>query len=164
MNEEKNIWRGSSSPIVYLGFFLVCGVSSLLLLALAVMAAFKWGALAALVCAALLLIPVLAGVVKLISNQSRVYEITTQRIRVTTGVFSKTSQETELYRVVDMTLQQPFLYRLCKRGSLVLATNDTTTPILALEALPNVESLREELRRSVEACREQKRVRLMEME
>ena len=164
MTEEKTIWRGSSSPIVYFGFFLLCGVASVVLIVLCIVLALEFGTLPAVVCGGLVLVPVLAGAFKLVINQCRVYEVTTQRLRVTTGVFSKTSQELELYRVKDLSVVQPFLYRFYKCGNVILTTNDASSPTLVLEAVPHLDTLREELRRSVEVCRDQKRVRLAELE
>ena len=89
MTEEKTIWRGSSSPSVYFGFFLLCGVASVVLIVLCIVLALEFGTLPAVVCGGLVLVPVLAGAFKLVINQCRVYEVTTQRLRVTTGVFSK---------------------------------------------------------------------------
>lgn len=164
MTDEKTIWRGSSSPVVYFGFFFLCGVADVVLLGLCVVLALKYGALPAVVCGGLALVPVLAGAYKTILNQCRVYEVTTQRLRITTGVFSKTSQELELYRVKDLSVVQPFLYRFFKCGNLILTTNDASSPTLVLEAVPKLDALREELRRNVELCRDQKRVRLAELE
>jgi uncharacterized membrane protein YdbT with pleckstrin-like domain len=164
MTDEKTIWRGSSSPIVYFGFFFVCGGASVLLIGLCIVLALEFGTTPAVVCGGLVLVPVMAGAVKLVVNQCRVYEVTTERIRVTTGVFSKTSQELELYRVKDLSVVQPFVYRVNKCGNIVLTTNDASSPTLMLEAVPHLDTLREELRRNVELCRDQKRVRLAELE
>jgi uncharacterized membrane protein YdbT with pleckstrin-like domain len=164
MTEEKTIWRGSSSPILYAGYFLFCGLGVLICLALALILGIKQGLPFALAAVAASLIPLGLGAWRWILNQSRVFEITSQRIRVTSGLFSKTSQEMELYRIKDITLVEPFLQRLGKCGNLILATNDASTPTLAIEAVPNVELLREDLRNAVEVCRDQKRVRLNELE
>jgi uncharacterized membrane protein YdbT with pleckstrin-like domain len=164
MNEEKTIWRGSSSAVLYAGFYFLCGSAFILCLAAAIYLGIHYGLTSALVCVGVSLLPLIAGLVRWLVNQSCVYELTSQRIRISSGIFSKTSQEVELYRIKDMTMVQPFLQRFFKCGNLVLATNDASTPTVAIEAVPEIEKLRDELRNAVETCRDQKRVRLNELE
>ena len=95
---------------------------------------------------------------------SRVYEITTERIKVTTGLVSKRTDDLELYRVKDTVLEEPVLLRLAGAGNIVLTTNDATTPTLVLEGITGAKELREELRKHIEACRDRKRTRLTELE
>lgn len=140
MEEEKTIWKGPSSQVVNLGTYILCVL-------------FVW-----------LIVPLFIGIWKWIVNNSRVYEITTQRLRITEGVFSKRTDEIELYRVNDTTLVEPFLYRMFGAGNIVLSTNDPTTPIITIEAVKNASGLREELRKSIEVCRDRKRVRVTEFE
>lgn len=138
--EEKTIWKGSSSQVIYLGTYIVCGL-------------LVW-----------LIVPLFIAIWKWIENRCRVYELTTQRLRVTTGVFSKRTEEMELYRVTDSTLVEPFIYRTFGAGNIVMNTNDPTTPVLTIEAVKNASWLREELRKCIEECRDRKRVRVTEME
>jgi uncharacterized membrane protein YdbT with pleckstrin-like domain len=138
--EEKTIWKGNSSQVIYLGTYIVCGL-------------LVW-----------LIVPLFIAIWKWIENRSRVYELTTQRLRVITGVFNKRTEEMELYRVTDTTLVEPFIYRAFGAGNIVMNTNDPTTPVLTLEAVKNPSWLREELRKSIEECRDRKRVRVTEME
>ena len=95
---------------------------------------------------------------------SRVYEITTERIKVTTGLVSKRTDDLELYRVKDMVLEEPPLLRLAGAGNIVLTTSDTTTPTLVLEGITGAKELREQLRKHIEDCRDRKRTRLTELE
>ena len=134
------MWKGSSSAWRMLGLFTVCFL-------------FCW-----------LLVPILIAWWKYWENRCRIFELTTQRIRLTTGIFNKVSEEIELYRVEDIKVVQPFWYRLFGLGSIMLATNDASAPTFTIDAIPNVVELREHLRKSVEQCRDRKRVRLMEME
>lgn len=95
---------------------------------------------------------------------SRVYEITTERIKVTTGLVNKHTDDLELYRVKDTVLEEPVLLRLAGAGNIVLTTSDTTTPSLVLEGITGAKELREELRKHIESCRDRKRTRLTELE
>jgi hypothetical protein len=90
--------------------------------------------------------------------------LTSQRIRVTTGVFSRRTEDLELYRVDDLILTEPFLLRLVGRGNVIAMSSDRTTPQLVLEAVPQALSLRDKMRHYVEICRERKRTRVLDME
>ena len=70
----------------------------------------------------------------------------------------------ELYRVRDITYVQPFIQRFFGSGNIVLTTTDATSPLLILEATPNSNKLQDELRKNIEICRDQKRVRLAELD
>ena len=150
MNEETNptatnpaeqvIWEGSSSQVRNLHIYLLCAL-------------FCW-----------LIVPIIYAIVKWVQLRCRRYEITTQRVRIREGVFSKRTDELELYRVKDSTVLEPFWQRLFGIGNIVITTNDTTTPTLTLEALPNAAETREKLRAAIEECRDRKRVRIAELE
>lgn len=140
MDEEKTIWKGSSSQVINLGTYVLCGL-------------FFW-----------LVIPIFIWLWKWIENRCRVYEITTERIRITFGIFTKRTQELELYRVNDSSLIEPFWYRQFGAGNIVMTTNDVSNPTLILEAIKGAAELREEIRKNVEICRQKKRVRIAEIE
>jgi uncharacterized membrane protein YdbT with pleckstrin-like domain len=82
---------------------------------------------------------------------------------VTQGVFAKRTDELELYRVRDTTMVQPFIYRVFKKGNIVLTTTDASTPTMVIEAVPLAEEMRDKLRQAIEACRDRKRARISEL-
>jgi len=137
---EQIIWSGSSSQVRNLGIYLLCAL-------------FCW-----------LIVPIFYAIAKWIELRSRHYEITTQLVRVRQGVWSKRTDELELYRVKDSTVFEPFWQRLFGVGSINITTNDASTPSLVLEALPNATDTREKLRTAIEECRDRKRVRIAELE
>ena len=140
MPAEQVIWSGSSSQVRNLGIYILCAL-------------FCW-----------LIVPLIYAIVKWIQLRSRHYEITTQRVRIRQGLFSKRTDELELYRVKDSTVFEPFWQRLFGVGSIVITTNDASTPSLTLEALPHASDKREKLRAAIEECRDRKRVRIAELE
>jgi uncharacterized membrane protein YdbT with pleckstrin-like domain len=156
MSDEKTIFQGSSSQFLNVDVFAGCGLGAIALLVLSLV--FWWGFL--------LLLPIPIGIAawKWLELKCRVYEVTTERIKVSRGVLTRRTDEMELYRVTDLTLIEPFFFRLCGLGSVIITTNDKSTPTLTIHAVKGVKELREELRRAVEACREKKRVRLAELE
>jgi len=90
------------------------------------------------------------------------YELTTQRIRITTGVFNQKIDEIELYRVKDINMTRTFWMRLTGLSSIHLKTSDRSLPTLNIPAIDQGEELREQLREQVEQVRDKKRVREMD--
>jgi len=157
MSEETAIWKGSSSPLLYLGTFVLCGLSVLLVIALAIASRRWWIGLG-------IFIPAGFAGFKWLINQFRVYELTTQRLKISSGILNRKTDELELYRVKDITLLSPLHLRVFGLGNIAIVSHDETNPKVIMEAIPKVESLRESLRNNVEICREKKRVRLAELE
>tara|TARA_B100001250_G_scaffold207706_1_gene178320 strand:- start:198 stop:620 length:423 start_codon:yes stop_codon:yes gene_type:complete len=85
-------------------------------------------------------------------------KITNERIIEERGVFSKITEELELFRVKDITLHQSFWYRILGLSNIHLRTSDKTSPLYILQGMVNGKELREELRRAVEKRREAKGV------
>ena len=84
--------------------------------------------------------------------------ITNERIIDEKGVFSRTTNELELFRVKDITLHQSFWYRLLGISNIYLRTSDKTSPFYVLQGIVNGKELREKLRKIVERRREDKGV------
>lgn len=160
--EEKSIWSGSSSQIVNLGAFVLSGLAfSALLAALVVL----WPKLKPLGMAALapalvmLLVPPAYALIKVILIKSLRYEVTSERIKITSGILSKKSSALELYRVKDYTLDAPFFFRLFGLGNVNILTSDRSNPEIVLRAVPRARKLMDDIRTHVELRRDQKRVR-----
>jgi uncharacterized membrane protein YdbT with pleckstrin-like domain len=93
------------------------------------------------------------------------YKITTQRIVVETGVFSKELQQTDVYRITDYTVERPFSQRLLGTGNIVVQAMDRSTPSLRIEALKtDVVALYEKLRAATEAEKRRRGVRVVDYE
>lgn len=140
MEEERLIWRGNPSQATNFAIFVVCGL-------------LFW-----------LVVPIFIAFWRWLQTKMKIYEVTTERIKTTTGIFTKHTEEMELYRVKDTTLIEPFFLRLFHAGTIILTTNDQTTPRLVMDAIPNPSQLREELRKYVELCRQRRGVRIAELE
>lgn len=140
MEDESTVWQGTSSQVRNLHIYILC----------------------ALLC--WLIVPIFYAIWKYLELRAREYHVTTQRIRIRSGVFSKRAEELELYRVKDHSLVEPFWQRLFGLGNIELATHDTSHPELKIEAVPDAPALRDAIRKNVEACRERRRVRVAEFE
>ena len=64
----------------------------------------------------------------------------------------------------DYKLEQPLSLRIFRLGNVVMQTSDKTTPTVILRAIHDAESVRENIRTHVEACRMRKGVREIDFE
>ena len=133
--EETIIWKGHPSHVKDLGFHVVCGLFAWLVLPLGFM---LW---------------------RFLTTKFTEYEITSERLRITKGVLSKRMDETELYRVKDTSIDQPFFLRLFKLANLELSSSDSSTPHVTLFAIADARVTRENLRGCIEKMRIKRGVR-----
>lgn len=169
--QEQTIWEGSSSQWLNFKSFFLSGLVGLLILAAL---GWAWGSLPPqaasyrtpilLGLAGLLLVPAFIALRGYLEIRCRRYTLTTERLRIARGILSKRTDDTELYRIDDILLVQPFLLRLVSRGNVVLTTSDRTTPEILIEAVRNPTWLRDEVRRYVEICRDRKKTRVLDFE
>ncbi len=157
--EERSVWEGRPSQILLAHVHLGCALLALALL---------WGALELALplpaAVGLAIAPLVYALARGILSASRSYRVTTERLVTRSGIFSKRTEETELYRVTDYQVVEPFLLRLFGLGHVELATSDEANPLQRLEGIRAPQALRDELRKHVEVCRDKKRVRVTELE
>ena len=93
------------------------------------------------------------------------YKVTTRRVMVDRGLFSKRLEQIDNYRLKDYVVERPFGQRLVGTGNLLLHTMDQTTPSIRLDGLrTDVVALYEQLRAAAEAERARRNVRLLDNE
>ncbi|AFY74993.1 hypothetical protein Syn7502_03095 [Synechococcus sp. PCC 7502] len=86
------------------------------------------------------------------------YLITSQRVVVESGIFSRRIDTLELYLVNDIELDKPFGQRLMGTGNITLIGQDHSNPVLRLVRLPlDVRELYEQLRQSVQQSKHGRR-------
>ena len=141
---EVDVWSGSPSQIKNLGVYIACGIISLTIIG------------------AVFAIPYAFWKYFVVRCQR--YELTSQRLKLHSGVLNKKIDELELYRVKDTKLEQPLFLRIFGLGNVTLISSDTTTPVSLVYAIKDAKELREQIRALVEGRRDQKRVRLAEVE
>ena len=93
------------------------------------------------------------------------YKITSQRVVIERGMFSKRMDQVELYRVVDYIVERPFGQRIMGTGNIILEAMDKTTPeirIIAIKA--DVMNLYEKLRYATEQEKRKRGVRVLDIE
>lgn len=140
MAEERELWRGTPSQLVNLGWYILW----LLLF---------W-----------LVIPLFILLWQWLVIRNTVYELTSERLKLRSGVLNKHLDEVELYRVRDYKLEQPFFQRPFGLGNIVMQTSDRSHPTVRLRAVRNGEQLYERIRSAVEQARAKKGVREVDVE
>jgi uncharacterized membrane protein YdbT with pleckstrin-like domain len=137
---EEMVWRGTSSQWKNFGVFILC-------------AFFCW-----------LIVPIFIALARYLQTKNKVYELTTERLKTTEGVFSKVTDTLELYRVKDLEKRQPFFYRLVGVENVALNTSDASSPFILIEAISSSAGFADKIRNQVEAVRAQKGVREIDVE
>ncbi len=88
----------------------------------------------------------IAYLVYWIRSISTTYEITTQRVRVERGLFSKLKENVELFRIDHFDLHKPLGMRLAGQCMLHLRSSDASFETVMLYGIPSLEGLADTLR------------------
>jgi uncharacterized membrane protein YdbT with pleckstrin-like domain len=156
-SEEENIvWKGRSHQIV--NFWPLA--ASILLLVLLLIGAFTWKGWLAWG----ILVPLAYGGWLYLGTKLKVFELTSERIRIYEGILNQQINEVELYRVKDTRLEKPFWLRLFGLSNIILQTSDRSLPEVSILAVREGVEIREKLRKQVEMLRDKKRVREVDFE
>ncbi|MEX0654298.1 MAG: PH domain-containing protein [Phycisphaeraceae bacterium] len=137
---EDILWEGGPSQIVLLKTYLLCLLLSPLIIPL-FYAGWRW-----------------------LELRKHRYTLTTERLRHRTGIFSRRTDDLELYRIRDTVVNEPWVYRLFGAGNIVLETSDRTHPTFHLTAIKDPHTVLSHVRRQVELMRKLKRVREVDFE
>jgi membrane protein YdbS with pleckstrin-like domain len=163
---EETVWRGSVSQWKNFGFFVLQ-----ILFAVAIVVIFMMvrrqspevGNFAPYILI-LLAVPIFIAGKRYLQTKCKVYELTSERVKMNEGVFSKVTDTLELYRVKDIETRQPFLYRVCGIENVQLNTSDASSPFALIQAIPHHVGLGDKIRNQVETVRQQKGVREIDVE
>jgi len=103
--------------------------------------------------------------VQWIRNLDMTYELTEDRLILRKGIFIKSVDEIELYRVKDVRMDFTLINQWAGIGTISIDSSDETTREGAL-VMPHIDRAaerREELRRLVDAARQKRRVRELDV-
>ncbi len=93
------------------------------------------------------------------------YRITTQRIVVDSGIFSKKMDQIDLYRVNDFQVDRPFSQRVLGTGNIRITTFDKLNPEVVMHGVKgDVVVLYEKIRAASEAAKQARGVRVIDYE
>lgn len=157
---ESLVWRGTPSQWTNFGTYFFC-----LLLAAGMVAAYFLVPINQqnpLIFAGLA-IPALWALGRWIATRCQRYEVTSERVKITTGLLSRQTNEIELYRVRDYSVVEPFWLRLVGCGDVVLLTADRSTSEFVLHAVPRANWLKDQIRTYTERMRQRRGVRDLEI-
>ena len=94
-----------------------------------------------------------------LNTRFTIYELTSQRLKIKSGILNQTINELELYRVRDYRVQKPFILRIFNLGNLVLITSDKINNKILLKAIKDVEKVTDLIRNQVEIARHKTKTR-----
>ncbi len=132
---ERTVWEGSPSQWVNFWVYVAC----------------------ALLC--VLVVPIGYALYRFYAVKMTRFTLTTERLRIEHGVFTRDVEEIELYRVRDTAITQSFVDKLLGLGTVVALTSDTTMPEVRLGAIRDARGVREHIRAHTESMRQRRRVR-----
>jgi uncharacterized membrane protein YdbT with pleckstrin-like domain len=155
MTDEHPLWKGSPSQWLNLGPFAA---------ALLIIAGLTFGGLFFSLLFIALIFPIIYMIWKYLLVRSQIFELTSERLRITTGILNQKIDEIELYRVKDSQMVRPWWMRLTGLASILLETSDRSMAQLTIPAIYGGAMVREILRKQVESQRDRKRVREMDFE
>lgn len=144
MENEKIIWQGNSSLISNFGSFMIGIILTLT------------------VVGAIVGIPYIIWTYLVIKNKK--YELTQERLILKSGVLNKKIEELELFRVRDYSIEKPFIYNMFGLGNIILTSSDKTNPYIKLEALKDIENLKNKIRNAVQITRKNNGVKDLEID
>jgi uncharacterized membrane protein YdbT with pleckstrin-like domain len=171
---EQTVWQGTPSQMVNLPMYLLLGIGlivatvGLLFLRastplsatddVSVRSIYPWIIVAIWVlggCAAL------ATYLKVSTTK---YVLTSERLRVTTGVLSTITQDLELRRVRDSLILRPFWARIAGLGDVHIMSADASTPRVVLHAIRDPDGVHSKIRSIVQTQYARFGIRQMEVD
>lgn len=150
MDVEKMIHQTSPSQIVNLKHFVLAG----LLAAGVIVLSFILSNPLILV---FLLVPAVYAWWKWLLVKTSRFTLTDQRIIISKGVFTKNTNETELYRIRDTSIEEPFFYRMFGVGNIMVYSTDDAEGTLQFKAFPKPHWIKDQIRNYAEVCRKNRR-------
>jgi len=163
---EQTVWRGTSSQWKNLGTFILWGVASVAIIFLSAFLSRTNSGVAQFgsFLLVLLIVPIGVVIASYLKTRAKIYELTTERLKTTQGVFSKMTDTLELYRVKDIETRQPFFDRMLGVENVQLNTSDASSPTILIDAIPCTVGLADKVRNQVEIIRQQKGVKEIDIE
>lgn len=92
------------------------------------------------------------------------YQITTERLIFIRGILTKHRNQTELYRVRDVSMTEPWYLRPLHLGRVLVLSSDASTPNAVLAGIERPEQVMNAVRQAVEAARDRHGIRAVDFE
>ncbi len=162
-SKEQNIWEGRGSARAFTGWWILYALLAIVLIVVGVLLDSPAGNRIPL--KVMLVIVALAGLVLLAKTElfvlSKRYRLTTQRIFYEVGIFSRTSNQTDLIRVNDVRVTQTLAERVFNVGDvLVDCPSDVSNPQIRMVGIPGPHEVAEHVHREMRRIRDRRSVML----
>jgi uncharacterized membrane protein YdbT with pleckstrin-like domain len=171
---EQTVWQGSPSQAVNLPVYLTLGLGVLVATIgllylrsrtvpsatpdLNARGVYPW------IIVAIWVLCGIAALVTYLKVSTTKYLLTTERLRVTTGVLSTVTEDLELRRVRDSIILRPFWARLAGLGDVQILSADASTPRVVLRAIRDPDGVQSKIRSIVQTQWARFNVRQMEID
>ena len=90
------------------------------------------------------------------------YKLTTERLIVTSGLLSQSSEEVEIYRVKDVSFSQGALDRMMDVGTVTVIVSDASSPRIELKGISQPMQRKEQIRQMSRSSRKTEGIRSVE--
>ncbi|HEY0042018.1 MAG TPA: PH domain-containing protein [Flavisolibacter sp.] len=150
MEPEVTVHQCTPSQIVNLTSYVFATLAAVGIIVLAI-------AIDTPVLYALLVLPLGYAFWKYMVIKATKLTLTDQRLIVSTGIFTKRTNETELYRVRDTSIEEPFFYRIFGVGNVIIFSTDEAEGTLHFNAYKKPHWIKDQIRNNAEICRQKKR-------
>jgi uncharacterized membrane protein YdbT with pleckstrin-like domain len=173
-SSEQTVWQGSPSQAVNLPVFMTLAIGVLVATVgllflrtgtvpsatdeLNARAVYPW------IIVAIWLLCGLGALITYLKVSTTKYVLTTERLRVTTGVLSTITQDLELRRVRDSVILRPFWARVMGLGDVQILSADASTPRMVLHAIKDPDAVQTKIRSIVQTQWAKFNVRQMEID
>jgi membrane protein YdbS with pleckstrin-like domain len=142
------------------GFWLLVGIALIVLAILSWTMNWGWPGWIGVVC---ILIGIVVIVVPWLLIRATRYRISSYRIDFERGILTKRIDTLELWHVDDIKFEQGLMDRMMNVGSIVILSNDKTTPRLELHGVPDPRKIFDALKERIIAVKRQRGVIKMDM-
>ena len=171
---EQTVWQGTPSQAVNLPVYLMLGLGALIATVgllflrsgtvpsatdeLSARSIYPW------IIVAIWVLCGIGALVTYLKVSTTKYVLTTERLRVTTGVLSTITHDLELRRVRDSVILRPFWARVMGLGDVAILSADASTPRMVLHAIKDPDGVQSKIRSIVQTQWAKFNVRQMEID
>ena len=136
---EEELWQGRYAKRTMIGTWLLCGLISVLLLALGIWInnAILWW----IILVVLLLMWGYPAILLMYRRLSIRYRLTSQRFFHEKGILRHVTDRIEMIDMDDISFDQTILQRIVKVGTIHISSSDRSHPILDIHGIENVKEV-----------------------
>ena len=155
---ERTVWQGTPSQAINLPLYLLIGLGLIVAtVGLLVLRAATRGdpvpdggtSIYPWVIVGLWILGGIGALAAYLKVSTTKYVVTTERLRVTTGILSTVTEDLELRRVRDLIVRRPFWSRVMGLGDIEIMSADASTPRATLRSVRDPDGLQSKIRAAV---------------